>query len=298
MLAVAESQYGVLTVAQAASVGVAEHKVRYQTHVGRLEVVRPGVLRVAGAPLTPRQRAKAVTLWLGPDSAISHETGARLLRLDMAATTRDVHVSVLGDTSKARRAADVVAHRTRLLPDRHRIFVDGIPATAAARTVIDLAGQCDGEELDALAESARRLGLMSIAELERTMADCGQRRGRASVARYLDYLGSHPALESRLEVRTAGLLRRSGLEPWVGQHRIRAADGRVFRVDFAWPARQLAVECDGYRWHGRYAVWKRDRRRIAAIERLGWRVLIVTWDDVTRHRAETVDRIRLALCTG
>ena len=295
MLALAESQFGVVTVDQAASVGVAEHKLRYQTQHGSLEVVRPRVLRVVGAAPTWQQRCKAVTLWLGTGSNISHESGARALRLDARVTTNDVHVSVVGETSKARRSTDVVLHRTKVLPDHHRMYVDGIPVTAAARTVVDLAARTSGEDLEALAESARRLGLMSIVELERTMADCGQRRGRGSLTRYVDLHHRNAVLDHRLEVRTARLLRQSRFPNPVGQHRIVASDGRAFRVDFAWLDRRVAVECDGYRWHGRYAIWKRDRRRIAAIERAGWRVLIVTWDDVTRHREETLDRIRIAL---
>jgi very-short-patch-repair endonuclease len=98
-----------------------------------------------------------------------------------------------------------------------------------------------------------------------------------------------------LEVKAAGMLRRNGLADFVPQHPVPVAPGRSYSVDFAWPFARLAVECDSYRWHGRHAQWKRDRRRIAQIERAGWRVIFVTWDDVTRHAEETVARIRLGL---
>jgi very-short-patch-repair endonuclease len=54
-------------------------------------------------------------------------------------------------------------------------------------------------------------------------------------------------------------------------------------------------ECDGFEWHGDRLRWKRDRRRIAAIEAAGWRVVHVTWEDVTRYPVETLDRLALAL---
>ncbi len=189
----------------------------------------------------------------------------------------------------------MVQHRTKSLPDWQRVFVDGIPATSAARTLVDIAGSVHGEALTAAAESARRLGLMSISELERTMQHCGQRRGRVALKRYVDVHGGQSALEHRLEVKTAAMLRRARIDDFIGQYRVVVADGRSFRVDFAWPDRRLVVECDGFRWHGQHASWKRDRRRIAALERAGWRVLVITWDDVTRHRAETIDRVRLVL---
>jgi very-short-patch-repair endonuclease len=295
MLALAESQFGVVTIAQASSVGIAEHRLRYQTQLGRLEAVRPRVLRVVGAAPTWQQRTKAVTLWLGADSTISHESAVRLLQLDVTPSDDDVHVSLIGTSCRARSAADVVQHRTKDLPPGQRIFVGGIATTAAARTVVDVAGRRRGEDIVALAESARRLGLMSIAELERTVEQCGQRRGRAALARYLDVHRDQPALDHRLEVKAASMLRRAGLGGFVGQYRLVAPNGRVYRVDFAWPDRRVVIECDGFRWHGQHASWKRDRRRIAAIERGGWQVVIVTWEDVTRHRIETLERVRLAL---
>ena len=57
----------------------------------------------------------------------------------------------------------------------------------------------------------------------------------------------------------------------------------------------MAVEAEGFEWRGSRARWKADKIRVAALERLGWRVLVVTWDDVTQRRAETLDRIAMAL---
>ena len=57
----------------------------------------------------------------------------------------------------------------------------------------------------------------------------------------------------------------------------------------------VAVEAEGSEWHANRAQWKTDPMRVAALERLGWRVLIVTWDDVTLRPAETLDRFARAL---
>ncbi len=295
VLARAESQYGLFTVTQAGSLGVAEHKLRHLTRTGRLELVHPGVLRLVGAAPSWEQRAKAVALWLQPDVTISYTSAGRLLHID-GARSDDVHVSVLGDETRGRRHPIVTVHRTRVLPGRHRVFVDGIPCTSGARTIADLAGVLHGEALEAAAESARRLGLMTVSELERTARECGSRRsGLAALRRYIELHEANPALESRLEIKTAALLREARLVGFVPQHRIRLDDGVVYRVDFARPDVFVALECDGFRWHGQHMSWKRDRRRIAALERLGWRVIVVTWDDVTRHRAETIARIKLVL---
>ena len=91
------------------------------------------------------------------------------------------------------------------------------------------------------------------------------------------------------------LVRRSSLPEPVRQFRVDVTRSRWYRIDFAWPELLVAVEAEGFEWHGSRAQWKADRLRVAALERLGWRVLIVTWDDVTRRRAETLDRIAMAL---
>jgi hypothetical protein len=40
--------------------------------------------------------------------------------------------------------------------------------------------------------------------------------------------------------------------------------------------------------------WKRDKRRTAWLERQGWRLVFVTWEDVTKPQ-EPLDRIAIAL---
>ena len=108
--------------------------------------------------------------------------------------------------------------------------------------------------------------------------------------RHLLAVLEHRPLESRLEVKTARLLRAHGLRAAANQFAV-----GHYRLDYAWPLLLLAVECDGFEHHGQRLLWKRDRRRIAALEALGWRLIHVTWDDVTKHPDETVARIRSAV---
>ena len=97
-------------------------------------------------------------------------------------------------------------------------------------------------------------------------------------------------MESRLEVKLARLVRRSALPAPERQYRV----GR-FRLDFAWPSSRIACECDGFEHHGSRLAWKRDRGRLAALEGAGWRIVQVTWADVTREPEQTLDRLAFAL---
>ena len=119
---------------------------------------------------------------------------------------------------------------------------------------------------------------------------CGKGRpGSTQLRELLRVVAARPK-ESKLEVKTVRLLRANHMEPEVVQHRVER-----FRLDFAWPRLLFAVECDGFEWHGNRLAWKRDRRRIARLESRGWRLLHVTWDDVTMRPRETIERICVAL---
>jgi very-short-patch-repair endonuclease len=137
------------------------------------------------------------------------------------------------------------------------------------------------------------MGLTAVAALTRRAEElCG--RGPPGSARLRRLLTAQTAgdraLESRLEVKLARLLRRSSLSTPERQYPV----GR-YRLDFAWPALRIACECDGFEHQGSRLAWKRDRARLAAIEAAGWRIVHVTWADVTRHPDQTLDRLELAL---
>ena len=282
--AVAERQYGVVTRAQ-----LRESLTDKQIHVllrRDLERVFSGVFRVAGSYPSARQRAMAACLWCGPSALLSHATGASLLRL--SASSELLHVS--SDESVRRRHRDVIVHRSTFA-SRDRVIVDGLPCTSGTRTIIDRAAMLDGEALEDTFEKARRLGLTTKTVLERRVDElCGQGRpGSSQVRELLRVVAARPK-ESRLEVKTARLLRANHIAPDVVQHRVER-----FRLDFAWPRICFAIECDGFEWHGNRLAWKRDRRRIARLEALGWRLLHVTWDDVIQRPGETIARIHAAI---
>jgi very-short-patch-repair endonuclease len=288
--ALAAEQFGVFSRRQAAAEGLSEEAMSRRAMSGRWEVVFPGVYRLPGTTQTGRQRAMAAVLWGGEQSAISHTTAARLLRLD-GTRSADLHLTL--PNTLGRRPPDFVLHRTATLPRSDLVVVDGIRCTSATRTIIDCAAVVDDEALETAFDHARRMGLTSAGALARRAEElCARGRpGSTRVRRLVAMqLTAGRPLESRLEVRMARLLRRSCFPAPERQHRV----GR-FRLDFAWPDRFVACECDGFEHHGHRLAWKRDRDRLAALEAAGWRVVQVTWDDVTRQPDRTVERIALAL---
>ncbi|HEX5097678.1 MAG TPA: DUF559 domain-containing protein [Acidimicrobiia bacterium] len=290
----AERQYGVVTREQARDQGYSKHQIDTMLKAGRLIPVHRAVYRVAGSPRTARQRAMAACFWAGPGSLCSHQTAGALLKLE-GVRSRDLHITAL-QTVRRKTERPLVFHRTIELEPLDCAVVDDLPATSATRAILDLGAVISGEQLEVAFESARRLGLTSANAVARRFERFGGRgrEGSSRVRQLLEAVGERPA-ESTLEVKANRLLRRSRLRQPQLQVWITGGDGRRYRVDFVWPAARLIVECDGFAWHGQHLAWKRDRRRVAALEAAGWRVVHVTWDDVVKHPAETLFRISTAL---
>ena len=70
-----------------------------------------------------------------------------------------------------------------------------------------------------------------------------------------------------------------------------------FEADFFWPDRKLIVEFDGYQFHGHRAAFERDRKRDAAHVLAGYRVIRVTWRQLTEEPLAVVATIARALAS-
>ena len=111
--ALAERQFGAFSREQAAAKGISERSMSRRVTSGSWVEVFPGVYRLPGATRTGRQRAMAAVLWGGDESAISHTTAGRLLRLD-AVRTNALHLTL--PVNFGRRGRDLVLHRMVLPP--------------------------------------------------------------------------------------------------------------------------------------------------------------------------------------
>ena len=268
-------QYAVLSRAQARASGLSDHQIEYRVASGRWEAVLPGVYKVAGAPVTFRQRLMAAVLWAGEGAVVSHRSAAVLWHLD-GVRDRRAELTV----SQHRNCEGLILHRTDRMPAADRSVRYGMPVTAPARTLIDLAGVVDDETLETALEDALRRGLVSAARLEWRLSEVGNGRPGVAALRGLVRERDRVPLESRLEVRFEQLLRSRGL-PRPERQRVVHDPGGRRRVDFAYPEQHLVIECVGWRYHGGQKAWQADiqrRRRLAA---QGWRVLEFTWADVS-----------------
>jgi very-short-patch-repair endonuclease len=154
--------------------------------------------------------------------------------------------------------------------------------TNASRTLIDLAARFEDDRLLTAMEDLFRRKLASPAELAARLDEVCEsgRPGAGRLRRLLSERESAPT-ESVLEARAWLTLCRSQLPRPVRQHWVSTPGGH-YRLDFAWPAKRVALECDGWDHHRGRVAFGKDRTRLSEVASTGWRVLVATWDVVTR----------------
>jgi hypothetical protein len=109
------------------------------------------------------------------------------------------------------------------------------------------------------------------------LAGSGRRRLRVARAALEHRLPGYDPGDSNLEVRALRTLAAAGLPAPVQQHEI-LVDGRTRRIDLAYPHVLLAIELDGWTWHGNIDAFHADRATRNELTSLGWAVLQITAD--------------------
>jgi hypothetical protein len=253
--------------------------IRHQLARGAWFTKLRGVYRFAGTPENWHQQARALALLCGDGAALSHETAAFLHGLDGTSLKR----------GEAPRSIEVTAARRRrvLLPRPHVLhlankdvpstFVQDLPVTTLARTMIDLCDLLPQDKLEQALDSARRRNKNFDALLLEAL-DRNEHRGRQNVEKllYLTRVRRH-AVDSALEVEVLRRIREASLpEPLTG---FKVFDGGryVIKLDVAYLApRRIALHCDSREWHqGRQL--DIDARQRTHLDTLGWKNLYVTW---------------------
>ncbi|MFJ8545417.1 hypothetical protein ACIRFH_26015 [Streptomyces sp. NPDC093586] len=251
-----------------------------------------------GAEHDPDVRLKAVQL-LHPRLVVSHRSAARLQRIETLGhgTTERLEFTDPALTFR-QRPTGIRVYRVPLadtdveVVGRHRLRT-----TALARTLGDLL-RC-GPRDDALVavESAlghRRVGgvrgppLITPAalaiEVEAPLP--GSARARKWLALVDRGAGSPAETVARLRMHDAGLRPETQAE-------VRTPDGRCRYLDFLFRAEGLAVEIEGYAYHGTRDSHRRDMVRFDEISRCPEvrRLLRYGADDVFHHPARMLEEI-------
>lgn len=277
-----------LSLAELRACGLSRKAVARRVQHGRLHPVHRGVFAV-GHPWLPLEgRFLAAVKACGAGAVLSHRSAAALWGI-VAWDDRHPEVTVCGSATRAH--AGLRVHRTAGWEAGDVSLRAGVPVTAPARTLLDLAASLPPRALRRAVRHAQSLNLTSVREIAELIA---RSRGRRGVARLAATVADGPApTRSELEDVVLDLILRGGLaHPDVNVPLV--LERRRVVPDFRWPAARLVLEADGARWHGSAIARADDAERQALLERHGERVLRVTWEQAMARPAQTLARLRAA----
>jgi hypothetical protein len=265
----AHGSHGVVTRDELLRADISDEEIRGRLDNGALLQVHWGVYRVGHRAPSLLASFIAAVKACGEGALLSGLAAAYLYGLIKTAPARP-EVTAPGE----REVPGVLTHRARAGIDRRDVARhQGIPVTSVARTLVDIAGRLDDEELArACHEAAVRYGVKPAqveAVLERRPRSAGAGRLRAILR------GDTPTSLSKLESAFIELLRGANLplpqtNTRVGSH----------RVDCRWPEQRLTVELDSYAFHNTRYSWQQDRKRDREARRREDRMLRYTWADL------------------
>jgi hypothetical protein len=265
----AARQQGLFTHQQVVAAGVTRGLIRHRLGTGRWVLVGPGVYRLAGVPVTWKQRALAACMVAGPGAVVSHRSAAVLWGIS---GFRPGPLEITVPAGRSNQNALARVHRSSVRGVRR----DGVPVTRPARTLVDLAGTVSGARLEEAVDDVLCRRLCRLDQL----VVLGGRRGARALRAVLDAWNGDALPEGVAEMRVVRRLLAGGLPQPVRQHEIWVEGVFVARVDLAYPQDRLAIELDGFRWHAGRGPFRSDRLRRNRLEAAGWRLLEAAPEDV------------------
>lgn len=280
-----------LSLTALAERGVSRRRREYFLRDGALRRIRRGTYIAAadvpdGIDAQEQQlllRTRATAPSLHPGTVVSHASalvlhGLPVFDLDTGVVTTTRHRPGSG----TRRSTSSVQYSAELTGAV--VAVDGIPVTAIARSIVDVAraGRFTGALCAADAALAR--SLCSRSDLQREVAAARGKVGVEIARGVVDFADGRA--ESVFESVSRVAIHRLGLPAPIPQVELRLSSGRTVRVDLFWKRWNLIGECDGLGKYGITGGSSRVRASLAAekdrqsdLEADGFRLVRWRWPD-------------------
>jgi very-short-patch-repair endonuclease len=282
----------VLTPTQLRAAGISRDRARTRIRRGTWAdagrgAVAPFDLRDADEHLVRRRRhaiAASASARRHGDHVVSGRSAAILHGLPTLSVPQRPELTDAEPAGLGRRPKTHIYGATLTIDDVTTWF--GVPVTTVARTLVDLARHDRRDAIMAVDAALREEAVDPpelAAALEQAVGWPGVRQARDVLA----------LADARAESPLESLTRLALIEDGFPRPRLQVPIG-AYRVDLLFDEARLVLESDGL---GKYtdAEWRREKRREAALRRMGFRVERVTWEDVLHHWPATRARLLEAL---
>ena len=297
------SKIDVATTARWRAAGLSVRQLYSLTASGQLVKIRHGVYAtssiMARAETDPGLRhaldVVAVRDTRAGKGVASHHSAARLLRLNLlnAPSPGIVTLTIPPGTRVSDYARTGVICHAAELPDEHVTKLYGVPATTAARTVVDIARTATFMEGVVAADSALYERHTSKTELRRTISRCGRWPGLGQARHVVEF--ANGLAESVLESCARVVFHERGLPPPELQVHVSGRDRTVIaRVDFFWRQYGVIAESDGLLKYDGGARAIAELKRDRLLREAGYEVIHFTWRELFSDPVRVAGRIREA----
>lgn len=253
----------------------------------RFAMLRPGVYRTAATLPTPRLHVQAALLVLPPSVAVSHTTALRIRGLELGLLW-PLHFSIHGGPEINCRG--ILVHRRQAplnVTRRHRI-----PVLGPRRTFVDAATVLSLRDLLVAGDWLVASGEVDLLDLRAYVITShldGVRRARRIAPLVREGVASVMESRVRWDLHAAGLP-----EPEVNVDILDQKGRWLARGDLVYRRWKVLVEYDGWQ-HERDAAQRQwDHLRREQLEAAGWRLVVITIEDMKKP-GTVVARVRQAL---
>jgi very-short-patch-repair endonuclease len=259
--------------------------IKHRLKTGRLHERYRGVYLVGRPSIEPLGEEMAAILFLAGRAVLSHASAGAIWGLHRPAPSC-VTVTAVGCQHRSRPGLTI--HRAATLDPRDIRFRAGLPLTAPARTLLDLAGELEPPELEQALAEARVQRLAKDSEINAAIARAPGRKGAATLRRLLEAGPAYTRTKAeRLMLR---LIRAAQLPRPLTDVKLCG-----YTADFLWREQGLIIEVDGYQFHSDPRAFERDRKRDQVHVAAGYRVIRVTWAQMRDEPMAVIARIAQAL---
>lgn len=239
----------------------------------RLRQVTHGVYILSEIPLTFVVRLKAFLLVMPTDAVVSHLSALRLYGIVLGTS---VGLEYSSNQLLVTKRKAVVLHRRK---GRITAFeCEELPITGPDRTIVDCATKLPLVQLIQAAEWLLHTGATTLEKLW-IYAESRHLDGVVRTRRVLPLV--REGVESPMETIVRLMLVFARLpEPECNRNIVDAAGNFIARGDLVYFRYRVLIEYDGWQHERDARQRQRDRERREALEAVGWRVIVVTSEDL------------------
>lgn len=269
VLAIASRQHNVFALSQAVGVGIPARTVQHWANEASVTRIFHSIYAIGGIEIGWTQREYAAQLAVPP--GVASRMSAKAV-FEIGPAPLEPQMSVGPKRSARRKGIDV-----RRVARVERTSHHGFRVTTPMRTLLDNAPSLCDDELEKAVHNFHRRGLISPPRFETYLRPyCDSRTpGARRLLHVVSFRTGDRPIASDLQADFFILLRKHGLPTPIPEYGVMTPNGQRY-IDFAYPNQALALEVDGWEWHGTREAFESDRIRRNELEVLRWHVLQIT----------------------